>query len=72
MTRSLFALALVASAFLAGCGESPVVYKNPNDLPPIDAEAGQTAQREMDAVADAERAEGAKFQSNPARGANKR
>ena len=72
MTRSLFALALFASSFLAGCGESPVVYKDPNDLPPIDAEAGLTAQREMDAVTEAERAEGAKIPSNPTRGAKNR
>ena len=72
MSRVAFAalLLIAASAALAGCGGDEVSLIDPNKLPPIDANAAATAQSEMDAVADAERAEGEK--TTPSKPSRKR
>ena len=64
-------LAGVATLF-TGCGrdDGPSYLKDPNSAPPISADALEEAQAEKAAVADAERAEGAKYL--PTKGKSKR
>ncbi|MDG3006863.1 hypothetical protein [Paludisphaera mucosa] len=60
---TLSALALCTIILFAGCGEEQrTVFKDANELPPINADAAAAARSEDEAVADAERSEGAKTQ----------
>jgi|APThiThiocy_cv2_1041547.scaffolds.fasta_scaffold139211_1 hypothetical protein len=71
-TLSVAALVAGVATLLAGCGsdDGPGYLKDPNSAPPISADALSEAQAEQDAVADAERAEGARYA--PSRGKSRR
>lgn len=64
---TMVGLAVAAATLFIGCGESQQNFKDPNDLPPISADALADIQDQDRAIEDAERAESAKLGGSTAR-----